>query len=520
VFQFGYFLIRNASCFPDRLAVACKDRALTWRELNEQCNRLANGMKAIGIGKGMRVAAYWQNCTDWVVLWYACQKLGAALLPLNTRLLPSELAEVMRIAACDTLLCSDAYLDKAAELIGLHGAVSLCVSRYAMPRGTACRCVDWDTVMSLGGAYEAQADLGEDDEAVILFTSGTTGYSKGVVRTQRMVKDHALVLAIENGRSGVHETMLTSSPLYHAAGLLCVLKMAALAGSLVLVPKLDPGLVLGLIERYRATQVLMVPPVVYSRLTAYQGWESYDLSSVREAQISAGRCSLPYAETVFSLFPNACLRASWGSTETCSVTGMTITREELERDPGLIGAVGTINSLFEVRLVDEDGCDVGDGEVGEALVRSPMVFRGYLGGCPKGTGVLEDGWFATRDRLSRDVKGRYFFVGRAQDVIRSGGESIYAQEIEQVLLEHPDVLDCAVIGIPDDYYEETIGAAIVPRPGSGLTREQMLDWCKRRFAGYKKPRRWAIVDELPSSGTGKVSKALLKEQADLLFEPL
>jgi acyl-CoA synthetase (AMP-forming)/AMP-acid ligase II len=415
VLQFGYFLIRNAQCFPDRLAVACKDAALTWRELNEQSNRLANGMGALGIGRGRRrrVAVYWQNCTDWVVLWYACQKLGATPLPLNTRLLPHELARIMRIAACDTLLCGDGYLEEAQELVRLHGGVRLCLARHALPGRPACRCVDWETVMSLGGMHEAQIDLAEDDEAVVLFTSGTTGHSKGVVRTQRMVRDHALVLAIENGSRCPHEVMLTSSALYHAAGLLCVLKMAALAGSLLLADRLDAALVLGLIERYRATQVLMVPPVVYNRLAAYEGWESFDLDSVREVQVSAG--------------PSA------------------------------------------------------------------------------------DGWFATGDWLRKDADGRYFFVGRAQDVIRSGGENVYAQEVEQALLAHPDVCDCAVIGIPDDCYEETIGAAVVPRPGSGLTSERMLAWCRHRLAGYKKPRRWLFVEELPTNSIGKTQKARLRE---------
>jgi long-chain acyl-CoA synthetase len=379
--------------------------------------------------------------------------------------------------------------------------------------------MDWDSVMALGSTCEAQVDLAEDDEAVILFTSGTTGYSKGVMRTQRMVRDHALVLAIKNGEQDCPEVMLTSSPLYHAAGLLCVLKMAALAGTLVLADKLEPTLVLGLIERYKATQVLMVPPVVYNRLAAHHGWESYDLSSVREAQVSAGRCSQAYAETIFSLFPQACLRVSWGSTETCSVTGGIVTRDELRCNPQLIEMVGTLNALFEVRLVDEEGNEVKGEAVGAALVRSPMVFKGYLGDCSDGEHAFDDGWFVTKDRLKRDGEGRYFFAGRSQDIIRSGGESVYAQEIEQVLLGHPDVLDCAVVGLPDEYYEETIGAAVVLRPCSELTQEQLLEWCKTRLAGYKKPRRWAIMDALPVNSMGKVVKERLREQADLLFGP-
>lgn len=370
MFQVDYFLTRNATCHPDRLAIASAKGSLTWKELDEQATWLAQALRAKGVLKGMRVAVLWHNSVEWALIWYACQRVGAVPMPLNTRLLPREIVRHVELAACEVMFCA-ARFAATAQSVAAASELQLLVVEDSPLDGA----VSWDELLACGSSERLVPDVREDDEAVVLFTSGTTGEPKGVVRTQRMVRDHALVLAMGDGGTQA-EVMVTASPLYHTAGLLCVLKMAALSGTLVLAERLDPPVVLDLIERYRATQVMLVPPVVYGRLAGYGRWRSYDLSSVRQVLISAGRCDLGYARIAFMLFPNANLRFSWGSTEACSITGASVSREEIEHDPELVCTVGTVNSLVEVRLVDEAGKDVPEGAVGEALVRSPLVLGG------------------------------------------------------------------------------------------------------------------------------------------------
>lgn len=517
MFQVDYFLTRNATCYPDRTAIATAKGALTWKELDERATWLARALEAKGVCKGMRVAVLWHNSVEWALIWYACQRLGAVPMPLNTRLLPGEIVHHVKLAMCEVMFCA-ARFAAAAQGVAAAAELQLLVLEERSGGASPASAVSWDELLACGSSERPKVDVREDDESVVLFTSGTTGEPKGVVRTQRMVRDHALVLAMGDGAS-CDEVLVTASPLYHTAGLLCVLKMAALAGTLVLAERLDPAVVLGLIERYRATQIMLVPPVVYGRLAAFDGWRSYDLSSVSQVLMSAGRCDLSYARIAFMLFPQAKLRFSWGSTEACSLTGKAVGREEIERDPELVCTVGTVNPLVEVRLVDEQGLDVPDGSVGEALVRSPMVFGGYLG-ADESDDTFVDGWLKTGDMLKRDARGFYYLVDRKKDIIKTGGENVYALEVERVLLQHPSIEDCAVVGVKDERYEEGIAAAIKLAPGTTLVAGEVMDLCEGRLPGFKKPRYWAIVDELPVNSVGKVQKGKLRAQGRSLFSPL
>ena len=513
MFQVDYFLTRNATCHPNRLAIASAKGSLTWKELDEQATWLAQALRAKGVLKGMRVAVLWHNSVEWALIWYACQRVGAVPMPLNTRLLPREIVRHVELAACEVMFCA-ARFAATAQSVAATSELQLLVVEDSPLDGA----VSWDELLACGSSERLVPDVREDDEAVVLFTSGTTGEPKGVVRTQRMVRDHALVLAMGDGGTQA-EVMVTASPLYHTAGLLCVLKMAALSGTLVLAERLDPPVVLDLIERYRATQVMLVPPVVYGRLAGYGRWRSYDLSSVRQVLISAGRCDLGYARIAFMLFPNANLRFSWGSTEACSITGASVSREEIEHDPELVCTVGTVNSLVEVRLVDEAGKDVPEGAVGEALVRSPLVFGGYLGEGERDD-VFVDGWLKTGDMLKRDAQGFYYLVDRKKDVIKTGGENVYALEVERVLLTSPAIEDCAVVGVRDERYEEGIAVALKLAPGASITADEVLAVCEGRLPGFKKPRYWAIVDELPTNSVGKVQTGTLRARGRSLFSPL
>ena len=237
-------------------------------------------------------------------------------------------------------------------------------------------------------------------------------------------------------------------------------------------------------------------------------------------QFTGGKCSMDYVHKIFTMFPNCKLRPSYGSTEVCASCSAVLSREEVERRPELCKTVGRINANCEMKLVDNDGKEVPVGEVGEGLVRSPAVFRGYIKNEELNARVLRDGWFHTEDLLRRDEEGFYYLVDRKKDMIKTGGENVYAQEVEDVLRNHPSIFDCALIGVDDDRFGEAVAAAIVLNPGCTLSDEELIAYCRANLPSYKKPRYVAFVDELPHNVTGKIQKSVLRENADKLFRPV
>lgn len=332
-----------------------------------------------------------------------------------------------------------------------------------------------------------------------------------------MVRDHALVLAIANEPSETPEAILTPAPLYHTAGLFCILKSAALAATLILVSSFDPEKICRQIESRKATEVLMLPPISYQRLYQSEAARKYDLSSVRLALVTAGKCTKACIDDIFEMFPNCKLRPSWGSTG-----GMQ--RHRLQPFPSAApGAArahehgGQAERTCRSPHRGRDGRAGPRRRAGEALVRSPLVFKGYLGREDEQDDIFVDGWFRTEDIMRVDADGYYYLVDRKRDIVKTGGENVYAQEIERVLQSHPAVMDSAVVGVPDPRFGEAIAAAIVLNPGAELSADELLDFCAANLASYKKPRYWALLDSLPENSVGKVQKNVLRENAAKIF---
>ena len=516
MFQFEHFLIRNAQMYPDRLAFVYKDKSYTWSELNRAVNRLANSFTSIGLGKGDRVAYMFGNCAEVILVFLATQKIGATAMPINTHFLSGEISRIMDVVDCKAVAYEARFSDTIHAAQKLYGRLRHMIV-LGEPRADE---LDLTTLINGTDDHEAQVDLSADDESVIILTSGTTGTSKAVLRTQSMMREYGLMLAIENDNSHRPEVALTHCPFFHTACLSILVKMLALCGTFVLVDKVDPEFIFDQIEKYHVTMMLMVPPLLYMRLYDSGLWKNYDLSSLREAQFTGGKCSMDYVHKIFTMFPNCKLRPSYGSTEICASCSAVLSREEFERRPELCKTVGRINANCEMRLVDNDGNDVPVGEVGEGLVRSPAVFRGYIKNEELNARVLRDGWFHTEDLLKRDEEGFYYLVDRKKDMIKTGGENVYAQEVEDVLRNHPSIFDCALIGVDDERFGEAVAAAIILNPGCALSDAELIAYCRQNLPSYKKPRYVAFVDELPHNVTGKIQKSVLRENADKLFRPV
>lgn len=506
MYQFGHYLIRNASMNPDQLAFSCYGKEYTWKELNLEVNRVSNSLKALGVRKGDRVAYMFRNCAETVLCFLATQKLGATSLAINTHFLAGEISRIMGVTDCKVVLFDADFAGTIREAAALYGKIQLMITTSDPLPGEHLFSELYN-----GSEEEAQVDLCEDDESTIILTSGTTGTSKAAVRTQKMMREYGQMLAIENDNSHRREVALTPCPFFHTACLSMLIKMLALCGTLVLVNKVDPPFVFEQLEKYHVTQMLVVPPLIYMRLYDSQLWKEHDLSSLKEAQFTGGKCSKDYIEKICEMFPNAKLRASYGSTETCAPCSMVISKEELFAHPERMTSVGRINANCELRIVDSEMKDVPVGQVGEAIVRSPMLFKGYLKNDELNKRVFTDGWFHTEDLLRRDEYGYYYLVDRAKDMVKSGGENVYAQEVEDVLRNHPAIVDCAIIGVPDPRFEEAVAAAIVLKDGASLSDAELIAYCRETLPSYKKPRYVVYLKEIPHNVTGKVQKSVLRE---------
>ena len=519
MFSFEQFLIVNSRNYPNRLAIVSRQRTLTYSELNRESTCIANALKKRGVIKGDVVAFLLNNSVEWSVVWYACQKLGAVVLPLHGRLRADELIRQMSLVDCSVLIYGNNFAKQVTEIRKNYNTLrfTVCVGEH-----DESDALTMDSLYEDPNFGEIDVFINNDDPALILFTSGTTGYSKGIMRTQGMLVLHAITLALGNDNTQLPEVMLTTSPLYHTGGLLCLFKMAILGSTLILLDRIDPVEILEMIESYHVTQIMMLPSITYERLYKCYDWRMRDLTSVKEVCISAGKSTYEYALHIFEIFSNCHLRPSWGATETCSVTGMQLSREDLEKDPKIIGVVGKVNAFTEVRIVDKEGNDVQPGSVGEALVRSPMVFSGYLGDPEISENIFtSDGWFKTDDIMKMDPDtDNFYFIDRKSDVIKTGGENVFALEIERAIQEHPSIYECAVVGVPDDTFGEGIAAAVVLKHDRSITKDEFINFCKNQLPSFKKPRYIAIMDSLPINSVGKVQKTVLRDRADELFVSL
>lgn len=517
---FSDYLRENSSYRPDHAAVISEDRVLSYRQLDQDSNRLANALIRLGLGKGNRAAVLMKSSVDWCVVWYACQKLGVAVVPLHVRLPAREHVRTADLAGVTCLFYSNEYLKQAQYICENSSSLRWAVQHHPSEERAAEGVLTLDELIESGDSSPVDILLDGSETAVILFTSGTTGKSKGVLRTQNIVCSHAEVLAGSNTRGRIPETVLTPAPLYHTAGLFCIFKTAALGGTLVLVDGFDPERICAMIEKYSVTQLLLVPPVSYDRLY-YSGFpQKYRLDSINLALVTAGKCTDNGIMRIFEMFPNAALRPSWGATETCSCTGANLSREELLAHPERMRTVGKVNPAVEIRLVDEQGHDVPQGVAGEALVRSSMVFSHYLGAPENREKYFDGDWFRTEDIMKQDEYGFYYLMDRKRDIVKTGGENVYAQEIERVIQEHPSIHDCAVVGVPDERFGEAIAAAVALKPGERLNTDDFLEFCRERLPSFKKPRYLAVLDALPTNSVGKVQKTVLRRRAKDLFSKI
>jgi fatty-acyl-CoA synthase len=475
---------------PDRVAVHFAGEDITWAALWRRVEAATLRLASLGAGRGDRVAYLGCNHPEMLSLLFACARLGAIFVPLNFRLTRAEHEDILTHADAAMLVVDSDFLEQAGTI-----RRRLPMIRVIALRGTPSGWFAWEGPLPTG--FDPKLPGTDADPVLIVYTSGTTGKPKGAVHTQSALLWNIVNATLYQDITS-RDHVLTVLPMFHVGGL-CIQTLPALhAGATVTIhARFDPGLWLKDVAGRRPTLSLLVPATMKAVIT-HPDWASTDLSSLRE--MNTGSSTIP--ESLFAPFHARGIPVGqvYGSTETGPVS-MYLRAEDATRK---VGSAGKPAMHAEVRLVDADGRDVPAGAVGEIWVRAPNLMSGYWK--DPGNPAFRDGWFRSGDLARIDEEGYYWVVGRSKDMIISGGENVYPAELENILADCPDVLEAAVVGVPDARWGEAVVAAIVRRPGAELDEAAVMRLFEGRLARYKLPRRVAFVDALPKSAIGKVQK--------------
>lgn len=493
----------RAELTPDRVGLLDVSTGIdyTYRELNERANRLANWLRGLGVTQGDRVSILAQNSIHTIDLLYGLGKIGAILAPLNWRLTARELVYIAGDCAPKVMVCGPEY---AGLLEEMRREVNFPIV-VAIEGATIDGALSYEACVAAAPAAEPkQPPLTGEDIYCILYTSGTTGRPKGAMIAHRQVLWNCINTAISWGLTA-DDVSPVMTPMFHAGGLFIFLTpLFYVGGKILLARSFDSEASLALIQHERATVVLGVP-------TLFQMWMNSpsfpdaDFSHVRYFVSGGAPCPVSLIRA-WRAAKGGYLRQGYGLTEV-GVNCFTMTNEE---SVARMGSVGKPIFHSRMRIVDEDGRDVARGETGELIIYGPHVCSGYWGNPEATAGALRDGWFYTGDMARQDEDGYYYVAGRYKDMIISGGENVYAAEVETVFLEHPAVREAALIGIPDEKWGEVGLIIVVARPESTATPEELIGFCRGRLARYKVPRRVIFAESLPYSPYGKVMKAELR----------
>ncbi len=509
----GQVVRMNARYYPNKRAIVDYPKEFTWREVNERANRFAHALLGMGCRKGDRVALLTYNSSEYIESVFACAKAGLIFVPLNFRLSPQEIEYILKNASPTTLIFGQDFSDVASSL---RSALSLnCIGIGDGPRWA----MRYEALIESGSPVEPPEELvSEDDPAEVFYTSGTTGFAKGVVHTHRARLEGAKTCVIDGELNHDDVYLLNVPAICHTAGWVWVLANAYVGGTIV-VSKLrgfDPETILRTIQDEAITNLQLVP-ITIMELIEHPQISKYDVSSLRVVFYATAPMPAGPLRKALGIFGNIFMQP-YGLTETGP--NVTCLRKKEHSFSGLSDdeAAKRIKSCGRpcygvlVKLVDEKGQEVPPHTVGEIVVKSSDMMTGYWNNEEETRKVIKDGWLYTGDLATYDEDYFIYLVDRKKDMIISGGLNIYPAEVERVLYEHPMVSQCAVIGVPDDRWGEAVKAFVVPRSGQEASENEIIEFCRKSLASYKKPKSVEFVRELPRNPQGKILKKVLREK--------
>lgn len=490
-------LRRSRSHAAHRLATIYGDRMSSWGELADKVARLAQGLQALGLRTGDRVAILAGNNDRYIEAYYAIAWAGCVSVPFNTRWAPAEIDYALADSQ-PALLIVDSLFAAQGAVASKTGLIVIAMDSVAET-----------TFDGMIAANEPMADqCGSDDElAAIFYTGGTTGRSRGVMLSHANLTNNFLgFIAAEHYEPDT--VFLHIPPMFHLGDASCIFGLTLLGGTHVIMPGFDPVATIAAIERHRVTALFLVPTMI-GMLSEEIRRQPADLSSVRRLTYGSSSISEAVLERGMTIFPNARFVQGYGQTELSPNATVLTHADHLK---GKLRSAGRAIPYVGIRVVDDELRNVEMGSVGEVLISGPGVMMGYWNQSQATRETIVDGWLRTGDAGYMDEDGYLYLVDRVKDMIVSGGENIYSAEVENALLQHSEVLQCAVIGVPDRKWGEAVHAVIHLRDGSTITAADLLEHCAPLIANYKRPKSFDLRQEpLPLSGVGKILKSELRK---------
>jgi len=483
-----------------------EDRQRTWAQIGERVRRAAGGLQAMGVQRGDRVAVLALNSDNYLELFFAIAWAGAVTVPLNTRWAVPENVYALKDAEPVVLVVDDAF---ARQLEALNAQYPLRHCIHIGDAATPPGCTGYEDLIRSSHPVEDACGI-DNDLCGIYYTGGTTGNPKGVMLSHKNMV-FASVTWIATLHFSEEITYLHSAGFFHLAGSSPAMALTMAGGTHVCLPKFDALAAFEAIQTHKVNYCLFVPTMV-NMLINHPRFADYDLSSVRYCEYGAS----PMPDAVLALamekLPSWEFIQGYGMTECAALTVSMPWRYHFDGPGWKSKRLGTGYAAYgsDIRIVDEEGREVPRGETGEIAIRGPQVMLGYWRQPEATAAVLKNGWMISGDAARMDEDGFVYIVDRVKDMIISGGENIYSREVENAAHTHPAVRDCAVIGIPDAQWGESVHAVVVLRDGMDAGAEEIIAHCRTLIAGYKCPRSVEFRTELPTSAAGKILKNQLR----------
>jgi acyl-CoA synthetase (AMP-forming)/AMP-acid ligase II len=495
-------LERNGRNNPDKKAIIFEDKVYTYKEYNEEVNSIANALVAYGVKKGDKIAMMMKNSDQFAFVFYAILKAGAVVVPVNFRLTSKEAGYIINNSDSVIVFADEDLAETVEKAADGNEKVQLQIVTGSNARENQLQLNSFRSSL----VENPDVEVLESDDAEILYTSGTTGLPKGVVL------DHHAVIHVALGNTimfkmGTEDNLIHLAPLFHCAQLNLFLVPGTMLGCTQVIRKeFHPVQTLKDIDEHKISLFFGVP-TMYNFLLQVPNRDQYELSSVTRCGYGAAPMPVALLNQAMDLFGTDQFFNMCGQTEG-GPGGVFLTPEQHKMK---LGASGKANYGTDARIVDENGEDVKPGEVGEFVIQTESVMKGYYKNPEETKKALKNGWLHTGDLAKYDEDGFITLVDRKKDMIISGGENVYSTEVEHVLYKHSAILEAAVIGVPHEVWGETVAAVVVPKEGKSIDHEELEQFCREELAGYKVPRVFYEISQLPRNASGKILKYRLRE---------
>ncbi len=510
--------LKKASKFyPEKEAIVCGKRRWTYREFHERINRFSHCLKAMGIGKDDRVAILHPNCHTFLEVYYGIAQMGAISVPINIRLSSGEIAFILEDSESKVLISDPVYQKQIDPIREKISGIKKILWTGDGIKAQEDRDLNYEIILEHGSPDPfPEVPIDGEDIAQLYYTSGTTGRPKGVMLSHKNVTTHALGTIAE-----IHLTdqdiWIHVAPLFHLADAWATWAITWVGGTHVLVREFDAKTVLETIEREKVTLTNLIPTML-NLMVNHPEVGKYDYSSLRVLLSGGAPIAPEVVRKIVETFKCDYIQ-TYGMTETSPYLTLSLLKDHLRKLPykeqlKFKSKTGREFIAVELKVVNDKGEEIkkDEKEVGEIIVKGDIVTRGYWKLPEETAKSIRDGWLYTGDMAVMDEEGYVTIVDRKKDMILTGGENVYSTEVENVLYMHPAILECAVIGVPDEKWGEAVKAVVVLKQGQNASADEIIRFCKEHIAHYKAPKSVDFIDALPRTGSGKIQKRELRDR--------